>query len=144
MDNVSERSLDESDHDFGGENSLLDAAPLQEPVYGIEKQQQLRQARAQKMAQVGIEGYFSVLKKDRQQNDMLVVPPDADSVADSLAMAEVNLNMANVRTIITTSVYFGQPNNEQKLLSERLLSAVQMQGKQKSGKIDELRTNFFS
>ena len=56
----------------------------------------------------------------------VIVPPDAFNVSDRINMAELDLNMDNVRTIVTTIVSLRRPNHDKILLSEKLLFSTSL------------------
>ena len=77
---------------------------------------------------------------------MAIVPPDAFKVADRINMAEMDLNMDNVRTIVSTIVSLRRPNHEATLLSEKLLFSTSILDKETDydKKMSDLRENFYS
>lgn len=70
---------------------------------------------------IGTDGYFPILKKSRK-NNMLSLCNDFHKIVEQIDEAEENLNLANVRTMISTFVYLQQPEDGL-LISEKLLDA---------------------
>ena len=79
----------------------------------------------------------------------VIIPPDAFNVSDRINVAEMDLNMENVRTMVTTIVSIRRPNHDSILLSEKLLFSTslndshQMETEQ-DRRMNELRENFYS
>ena len=77
---------------------------------------------------------------------MAIVPPDAFNVSDRINISEMDLNMDNVRTIVSTIVSLRRPNHDSTLLSEKLLFSTSLDDKQTDyhKKMGDLRENFQS
>ena len=75
----------------------------------------------------------------------VIVPPDTFNVADRINIAEMDLNMDNVKTIVTTVVSLRRPNHESTLLSEKLLFSTSFKDTETAyeRKMSELRENFY-
>ena len=128
------------------------------PSYFISRQLKLREERNEQINRVGINGFFQVLKIDRQQQHgggatrtgamkMVIVPPDAFNVADRINMAEMDLNLDNVRTIVSTVVSLRRPNHDSTLLSEKCLFSSNLADGTDGDyqrKMGDLRENFYS
>ena len=56
----------------------------------------------------------------------VIIPPDAFNVSDRINIAEIDLNMDNVKTNVTTIVSIRRPNHDSILLSEKLLFSTSL------------------
>ena len=102
--------------------------------------------RNREIQEVGVSGYFKVLKQDSRNNNAIIVPPEASNIVESMNRAEKDLNMANVSTVISTIVSLRAPNHDTNLISEKLLEFTDGPskiGKAEMKKLRDLRDNFY-
>ena len=123
--------------DFGGKN--------EKRSYLIHRQEKLRQVRDRNIIEVGINGYFQILKKNPDQGNLPYVTEIAKDMVDRINEEEKDLQMENMRTMITTIVSFNKPVSKKEiLLSEKLFRACNQDTRGEQDKMSKLRDNFHS
>lgn len=146
-----------ADNDIGSsryeDSATLLRSQTAQPNYLLSGQLRLREERNEQVNKIGINGFFQLLRIDSQLNaqggsstKLAIVPPDAINAAQRINIAEMDLNMESVRTIVSTIVSLRRPNHDPTLLSEKLLFSTSLQDKKSEyqTKMGELRNDFQS
>ena len=60
------------------------------------------------MAQVGIDGYFTIIKQDKRHG-MTIIPPETEQIEKEIKNLEIGINLQNKRYNVVTILNFSQP-----------------------------------
>lgn len=82
MDQVDEEESDQED-DTARKSVRFETTDMKNKKYQIQNQIQLRKQRDQDITNVGINGYFRILKRDGQHSDMIKVDQHAFDVSEA-------------------------------------------------------------
>ena len=72
------------------------------------QQRDKRQNRDDRVAQIGIDGYFTVIKQDKRHG-ATIIPSETDSIEKEIRDLEIGINMQNKRYNVVTILNMSQP-----------------------------------